>query len=170
MHHHKIKTQSELVDELARLSHTAKVVFTNGCFDLLHPGHADYLARARALGDVLVVGVNSDESVRRIKPGPRPVNDQDSRAFVLASLQSVDYVVIFDQDTPLELITAIKPDVLVKGGDWPEETIVGRDVVLKHGGRVLSLPLVPGHSTTGLIEKILRKFSGPEKQTSTDKD
>lgn len=131
------------------------VVFTNGCFDILHPGHVDYLARARALGSRLVVGLNSDASVTRLKGPGRPVNDQTSRALVLAALECVDHVVVFDEDTPLELIRKVRPDVLVKGGDWSVDKIVGRDLVEARGGRVLSLPLLPGHSTTAIIERIL---------------
>lgn len=137
-----------------RTAVTGILVFTNGCFDLLHPGHVDYLHRASLLGDILVVGLNSDASIRRLKGSSRPVNPQDDRALVLAGLASVAHVVIFDQDTPLELITALQPDVLVKGGDWPVESIVGREIVLARGGRVLSLDLVPGHSTTSILERI----------------
>jgi D-beta-D-heptose 7-phosphate kinase/D-beta-D-heptose 1-phosphate adenosyltransferase len=130
------------------------VVFTNGCFDLLHVGHVRYLQAARALGDALVVGLNADASVRRIKGPRRPVTPQRERAEVLAALECVDYVTIFAADTPLALIRRVGPDVLVKGGDWPPERIVGREAVLARGGRVLSIPLVPGRSTTGLIERL----------------
>jgi len=133
-------------------------VFTNGCYDILHPGHVDLLARARALGDGLILGLNSDASVRRIKgdlPGPkRPVNSEAERAFVLAGLASVDFVVLFDDDTPLALIRAVRPQVLVKGGDWDVARIVGREVVEADGGQVVSLPLLPGYSTTGLIARL----------------
>jgi len=132
------------------------VVFTNGCFDVLHPGHVDLLARAKFLGDILVVGLNSDDSVRRLKGPTRPVNPLAVRAFVLAHLASVDFVVPFDEDTPYELIKELAPHVLVKGGDWPVERIVGRDVVEALGGQALSLPLLPGYSTTSFIEKIRR--------------
>ncbi len=132
-----------------------RIVFTNGCFDILHRGHVEYLEEAAALGDRLVVGLNSDASVRRQGKGlDRPLNDQDSRAKVLAALRLVDSVVIFDQDTPLELIQAIGPDVLVKGGDWSEERIVGSEYVRIYGGQVKSLKLVEGFSTTALVEKI----------------
>jgi len=134
-----------------------KVVFTNGCFDLMHAGHAQYLQAAKALGDVLVVGLNSDESVRRIKGSSRPIIDQENRAFMLAALSSVDYVVIFEEDTPLELIKFIRPDVLVKGGDWAEDEIVGADIVKQDGGQVYSLPLREGLSSSKIIEKILRQ-------------
>jgi len=134
-----------------------QIVFTNGCFDILHPGHVDLLQRARAEGDVLLLGLNSDASVRRQRKGPgRPVNSFTARAFVLAHLSSVDYVVEFDEDTPYELIRQVQPDVLVKGGDWTPERIVGRDIVEAKGGRVLSLPLIQGFSTTGIIERILK--------------
>jgi rfaE bifunctional protein nucleotidyltransferase chain/domain len=134
-----------------------RIVFTNGCFDILHRGHVEYLQEAAALGDRLVVGVNSDASVRRLGKGDdRPLIDQDSRAKVLAALRCVDAVVIFDEDTPLELITALQPDVVAKGGDWKPEQIVGADVVKARGGEVRSLKLVDGFSTTALVEKIRR--------------
>ena len=134
-----------------------RIVFTNGCFDILHRGHVEYLQEAASLGDRLVIGVNSDASVKRQGKGPeRPLNDQDSRAKVLAALRLVDAVVIFDEDTPLALIEAIVPDVLVKGGDWTEDRIVGGDIVRKNGGEVRSLKLVDGFSTTALVEKIRR--------------
>ncbi|BDQ38125.1 cytidyltransferase [Pseudodesulfovibrio nedwellii] len=132
-----------------------KLVFTNGCFDVLHSGHVDLLTRTRALGDSLVLGLNSDESVKMLGKGDdRPLNNQDDRAFVLAGLTCVDYVVIFHESTPLELIKACRPQVLVKGGDWPVNTIVGADVVEKAGGEVHSLPLLEGYSTTDFLEKV----------------
>lgn len=131
-----------------------RVVFTNGCFDILHVGHARYLRDARALGDLLVVGINSDASVKRLKGPERPIQTEDDRSELLASLGVVDFVVVFDQDTPAELIEQVAPDVLVKGGDWPVEKIVGHKFVLARGGEVLSLPFHPGHSTTSLIERI----------------
>lgn len=129
-----------------------KVVFTNGCFDLLHRGHVEYLAKAADKGDVLVVGLNTDASVRRLKGEGRPVNDQDARAMVLASLACVDAVVLFDEDTPYELIKAVRPDVLVKGADYKPEEIVGYDIVTSYGGTVETVDLVEGYSTTGIIE------------------
>jgi D-beta-D-heptose 7-phosphate kinase/D-beta-D-heptose 1-phosphate adenosyltransferase len=133
-----------------------RVVFTNGCFDLLHAGHVRYLEQARALGEFLVVGLNSDDSVRSLGKGPeRPLVPQEQRAAVLAGLEAVGLVVLFSQPTPAELIAGIRPDVLVKGGDWPAERIVGADTVQAAGGRVLSLPLVEGLSTTALAERIL---------------
>lgn len=135
-----------------------RVVFTNGVFDILHNGHVTYLQQAAALGHRLVVGLNSDASVKRLGKGDeRPLNNQDDRARVLSALRCVDAVVIFDQDTPLELIQAIGPDVLVKGGDWAPDRIVGADYVKKYGGQVHSLPLVEGLSTTALVQKIRGK-------------
>lgn len=135
------------------------LVFTNGCFDLLHPGHLRYLAEARALGDFLLVGLNSDRSVRAIKGPARPIQGQAVRAEMLAGLAAVDAVTVFDQETPLELITLLAPDVLVKGGDWPPEKIVGAGLVSGRGGLVRSLPLAEGFSTTRLIELIRRASS-----------
>ena len=155
--HEKILGRAELADAVARVRPGRTVVFTNGCFDLLHAGHADLLARARALGDLLVVGLNDDASVARLKGPSRPVTPQAQRAYVLASLACVDYVSLFAEDTPLELILAAQPDVLVKGGDWPVASIVGGDAVTARGGRVVSLPLVPGLSTTAVIERILAR-------------
>lgn len=146
----------ELLAALAPLRDCGKrLVFTNGCFDIVHPGHVDLLERAKAEGDVLVLGLNSDDSVRRQGKGPgRPINPFAARAFVLAHLASVDFVIEFAEDTPLELIRAIRPQVLVKGGDWGLERIVGRDIVESYGGRVLSLPLIPGWSTTDIVARI----------------
>lgn len=132
-----------------------KVVFTNGCFDILHTGHVTYLNEAKSQGDLLVVGLNSDASVKRLKGDQRPINNEDERKFILENLKAVDFVFIFHEDTPLELIHEINPDVLVKGGDWKPEQIVGSDYVLKNGGEVKSLTFVNGFSTTGTIEKIL---------------
>lgn len=132
-----------------------RIVFTNGCFDILHRGHVEYLEEAASLGDRLVIGLNSDASVKRLGKGAdRPLNDQDSRALVLAALRCVDAVVIFDEDTPLALIEALRPDVLVKGGDWQPAQIVGGDIVKGYGGDVRSLKLVDGFSTTALVERI----------------
>jgi rfaE bifunctional protein nucleotidyltransferase chain/domain len=152
--HPKILGLDALLAALARKT-GRKIVFTNGCFDILHPGHVNLLTRCRALGDILVVGLNSDGSVRRQGKSPaRPINPFDSRAFVLAHLESVSHVIGFEEDTPLALIEALQPDVLVKGGDWSVDKIVGKDTVLAKGGRVLSLPLIPDYSTTALLEKI----------------
>ena len=131
-----------------------RLVFTNGVFDLLHPGHIDVLVAARQQGDALIVGLNSDASVRRLKGEGRPVRSESERAIVVAALAMVDAVVIFEQDTPLELIRALEPDVLVKGGDYTEATVVGADDVRARGGRVVIVPLTPGHSTTAIVEKL----------------
>ncbi len=137
-----------------RRSASGQVVFTNGVFDLLHPGHIDVLLGARRTGDSLVVGLNSDESVRRLKGPGRPVRGQAERAYVLAALTMVDVIVVFSEDTPLELITAIRPDVLVKGGDYAESTIVGAKEVRAWGGEVAIIPLTPGQSTTAIIQRL----------------
>jgi rfaE bifunctional protein nucleotidyltransferase chain/domain len=135
-----------------------RVVFTNGVFDLLHPGHTRYLADARAQGDVLVVAVNSDRSVRALAKGPdRPVTPEHDRAELLAALAAVDAVVVFDEDTPLAIVETIQPDVLVKGADWAADAIVGRDVVEARGGRVVRVPLAPGYSTTAILDRIRMK-------------
>ncbi len=135
-----------------------RIVFTNGVFDLLHPGHLRYLQQARQLGDALVVGVNSDRSVRAIKGEGRPVMLENERAEILAALSCVDVVVLFDEDTPLALIARLQPDVLVKGADWPEDGMIGRDIVEARGGRVVRVPFEAGYSTTSIIDKI-RKLS-----------
>jgi len=131
-----------------------KVVFTNGCFDILHLGHIEYLAKAANLGDVLVIGMNSDHSVHRIKGDSRPINDEHSRSMVLAALGFVTAVVLFDEETPYELIKTIQPDVLVKGRDYKPKEIVGHDIVLGKGGKVKTIELTPGYSTTGIEQKI----------------
>lgn len=141
-----------LIDSHRR--HGASVVFTNGVFDLLHPGHVRYLQQARALGDVLIVGLNSDASVRRNKGPDRPVNSQAERAEVLAALECVDGVVMFDEDTPAKIIRACEPDILVKGADWAADEIVGRDTVEARGGRVVRIAVEPGYSTSSLLERI----------------
>ena len=132
----------------------ARIVFTNGCFDLLHPGHVRYLTAARALGDLLVVGLNSDASVARLKGAGRPVLHADERAEVLAGLAAVDHVIVFAEDTPRALIAAVAPDVLVKGADWDEQDIVGRDEVMARGGRVERIAVVPGLSTSEIIRRL----------------
>ncbi len=131
-----------------------KIVFTNGCFDILHRGHAEYLEQAKSLGDVLVVAVNSDLSVKKLKGENRPVNKDQDRAFLIDRLKPVDIVTIFTEDTPYNLISEIVPDVLVKGGDWKEEDIVGSDIVKKNGGRVVSLKFVDSYSTTSIIDRM----------------
>jgi D-beta-D-heptose 7-phosphate kinase/D-beta-D-heptose 1-phosphate adenosyltransferase len=154
----RIFTQEELQKEVTRLRLKSKTIaFTNGVFDILHEGHIAVLAEAASFADVLIVGVNSDSSVKRLKGDDRPVNGQDSRALILASLIMVDIVVIFDEETPLELIKMIKPDVLVKGGDYTLETMVGAKEVLANGGRVEFIPFRQGFSTTNIIKKISGK-------------
>jgi D-beta-D-heptose 7-phosphate kinase/D-beta-D-heptose 1-phosphate adenosyltransferase len=151
----KIKDLSDLKKDIERLKAQGKrIVFTNGCFDLLHPGHTRYLYAARQLGDYLVVAVNTDRSVKIIKGASRPIQSQDERMELLAALSFVDAVVLFDEDNPLSLIEHLVPNVLVKGGDWTEDRIIGADVVRKAGGVVKSLPFVTGYSTTALIEKM----------------
>jgi rfaE bifunctional protein nucleotidyltransferase chain/domain len=145
----------ELLGFLEKVRGKKKIVFTNGCFDILHAGHADYLNKAKSLGDILVVGINSDASVRRIKGEKRPILPQQMRAYLLDNLKPVDYVVIFEEDTPLELIKAIKPDVLVKGADWDLERIVGADFVLSYGGRVERIAFSFDISTSKVVERIL---------------
>lgn len=148
------------LDDLVPLASTwrdagKRIVFTNGVFDLLHPGHVRYLREARALGDVLIVAVNSDRSARTLDKGTgRPLNPAAERAEVLAALESVDAVVVFDEDTPFEIVRALQPDVLVKGADWAVGTIVGADIVEARGGRVERIPLASGHSTSRMVEKI----------------
>jgi rfaE bifunctional protein nucleotidyltransferase chain/domain len=134
-----------------------RVVFTNGVFDLLHPGHVRYLQQARALGDALIVGVNSDRSVRSNKGPDRPIIPEAERAEILAALACVDAVVVFEEETPHDIIEAVQPDVLVKGADWAEDAIVGRDIVEARGGRVVRISIEPGHSTTSIIQKIRRQ-------------
>jgi rfaE bifunctional protein nucleotidyltransferase chain/domain len=135
------------------------VVFTNGCFDILHAGHVQYLNKAKALGDVLVVAINSDASVRKIKGDKRPINTQEDRAYILKNLKAVDAVLLFEDDTPLSVIETLLPDVLVKGADWAVENIVGREIVEAHGGTVQTISFLAGRSTTGTIEKILNAYS-----------
>jgi D-beta-D-heptose 7-phosphate kinase/D-beta-D-heptose 1-phosphate adenosyltransferase len=148
-------TQTDAVTLVERLRTGGKtVVFTNGVFDLLHPGHVRYLQRARTLGDALIVGVNSDRSVRVNKGPGRPITPEQERAEILAALACVDAAVIFDEDTPRDLIAALQPDVLVKGADWAVDAIVGRDIVEGRGGKVVRVAIEPGHSTTKMIEKI----------------
>ena len=154
----KIKNLGELVEIVEVLKKEGKkIVFTNGCFDLLHIGHVRCFRDSKKLGDVLIVAINSDRSVRSIKSPTRPIIPQDERAEIMSALKSVDYVIIFDQHDPLQIITSIRPDILVKGGDWDLDTIVGRDVVESYGGKVFALPLVPGVSTTQIINKICEK-------------
>ena len=153
----KILTYRELKNQLAVWRfQDKKIVFTNGCFDLLHMGHIDYLSKAKDQGDILIIGLNTDDSVRRLKGNSRPLTDEHSRAVILASLGFVDAVTLFDDDTPYELIKQVQPDVLVKGSDYRAEDVVGYDVVTAKGGEVITIDLVEGYSTTALIQKIKR--------------
>jgi D-beta-D-heptose 7-phosphate kinase/D-beta-D-heptose 1-phosphate adenosyltransferase len=159
MIHSKIKNIAQLKRVASRLKSQGKtIVFTNGCFDLLHYGHVKYLEDAKRKGDILVVGINSDSSVKKIKGARRPVVSEKDRLRLVAGLESVDYTVLFREDTPLKIIKAIKPDVLVKGADWNKNNIVGRDFVLGYGGCVSTIKFVRGYSTSNLIRKIARRF------------
>jgi len=154
----KIKTLSVTVDHLDILRGQGKtIVFPNGCFDLLHVGHVKYLQKAKKLGDLLVLGLNSDDSIRRLKGANRPLICEDERAHILAALDCIDFVIIFDEDTPLKLITAVKPDILAKGEDYAVEDVVGKDVVESYGGRVELVKFEEGKSTTNIIKKILEQ-------------
>ncbi len=154
-----VKTLSEIIVLRKSLKQqNKKVVFTNGVFDLIHAGHVDYLTKAKALGDVLIVGMNSDESVKRIKGDKRPILLEDERAFVISSLKPVDYVVLFDEDTPQKLIDDIVPDILVKGADWSIDKIVGRETVEKNGGEVKTIEFVNLQSTSKIIELIKNRY------------
>ncbi|OIP89490.1 MAG: glycerol-3-phosphate cytidylyltransferase [Syntrophaceae bacterium CG2_30_49_12] len=156
----KIYSREKLKEELDRLRKEGKkTIFTNGCFDILHVGHARYLQEAKKIGDILVVAINSDSSVRAIKGEKRPIIPEDERAEMVASLGSVDYVTIFHESTPLELIEYLQPHVIVKGGDWTEEKVVGRESVKKLGGTVVIVPEIRGASTSGIIEKITKIYS-----------
>ena len=151
----KLKTLNEIVVILEKFrKNSKKIVFTNGCFDIIHSGHIQYLTEAKALGDILIIGLNSDCSIKKLKGPDRPIIDENNRALVLSALEIVDFVVIFDEETPYNLIKKIKPDILVKGGDWKISEIVGSDVVLNNGGEVRSLNFREGISTTKIIEKI----------------
>ena len=148
----EIETVLKIVKDAKR--NDKKIVFSNGCFDILHSGHCKYLSEAKKFGDILIVGLNTDKSVQKLKGESRPINKQDDRAFVLSSLKSVDFVVFFDEETPLNLINKIIPDVLVKGNDYEIKDIVGAEIVIKNGGKVVTVPLVEGKSTTAIIEKM----------------
>jgi rfaE bifunctional protein nucleotidyltransferase chain/domain len=163
--HTKIKTAQEVIPLLAILKAAGrKIVFTNGCFDLIHTGHTRYLAKAKSLGDILIVAVNSDDSVRGIKGEKRPINTEADRMETLAALAFVDFVVSFHEPDPYRIISELQPDVLVKGGDWPVEKIIGRDIVEARGGRVISVGYIEGASTTGIIEKIVARYCEPVKE------
>ena len=155
----KFKTQDELIPILNSLrKQVKKVVFTNGCFDILHVGHIRYLKEAKGYGDILIVAVNSDSSVKSIKGDKRPIVSQSERAEVVAGLEMVDYVTMFDEDTPYNLIKKLQPDVLIKGGDWTIDKIVGRDIVEARGGKVIAIPFIEGASTTGIVERVLERY------------
>lgn len=150
----------ELKTVRSRLKSEGKViVFTNGVFDLIHSGHVDYLLKAKKLGDVLIVGLNSDESVKRIKGDKRPILKQEERAFILSNLKPVDYVIFFDEDTPGKIIYELIPDVLVKGADWSVDKIVGREIVEKNGGKVMNIEFVNDQSTSKIINLIVQRYS-----------
>jgi len=157
---------AEVLTELRRQG--KRIIFTNGCFDLLHPGHIHTLTRAKALGDVLAVGINSDASVKRLKGAQRPILNETERALLLSALEAVDYVTLFTEDTPLELICLLRPQVLVKGGDWSPEAIVGKEAVEADGGEVVLIPYQPGFSTTGVIERILAVYRTAEQSDCQD--
>lgn len=151
----KIKYLPQIVEAVKKIKQkNKKIVFTNGCFDILHAGHVNYLSKAKSLGDVLVVGLNSDRSVKKLKGKSRPIIAQKNRAILLAALEAVDFVVVFNDPTPLKLIKLVKPDVLVKGGDWKKQNIVGYDFVESYGGKVKSLAYIKGLSTRNIISKI----------------
>jgi D-beta-D-heptose 7-phosphate kinase/D-beta-D-heptose 1-phosphate adenosyltransferase len=155
----KIYSREKLKEEIDQLQKEGKkTIFTNGCFDILHVGHARYLQEAKKIGDVLIVAINSDSSVRAIKGEKRPLIPEDERAEMVASLESVDYVTIFHESTPLELIEYLQPHIIVKGGDWTEEEVVGRESVKKWGGTVVIVPEIRGASTTNIIEKIIKIY------------
>ena len=157
----RILSRSDLSDAVKKWRTEGKViVFTNGCFDIIHRGHVEYIAKAKKMGDILVIGLNSDQSVRKLKGAGRPYVSENDRAYILSQLIPVDVVSIFEEETPLNLINLIKPDVLVKGGDYSIDNIVGKNEVEHDGGTVIAIPLVEGKSTTGLIEKI--KNTKPE--------
>ncbi len=150
----QVLSRDQIKSVIPSLLHEKQIVFTNGCFDILHVGHIRYLQEAKKLGDLLIVGINTDASVKRLKGPTRPLQTEDDRAEILSALGCVDFVILFDEDTPLNLIKEIKPHILVKGGDWKPESIVGSDFVLAHGGKVLSLNFVDGRSTTSIVNKI----------------
>ena len=156
----EIKTWEEIIEIRKQLrDDRKKVVFTNGVFDILHSGHVDYLTKSKALGDILIVGMNSDKSVKNIKGNKRPIINQENRAIILANLKPVDFVVMFDEDTPAKLVDAIIPDVLVKGADWALDKIEGRETVIKNGGEVKNIKFINEQSTSKIIRKILNLYN-----------
>lgn len=166
MKNEKIKKAKPLQEILGRLkARGQRIVFTNGCFDILHVGHIRYLRRAKKLGDVLVIGLNTDRSVRKIKGDQRPVVSEKERAEILAGLEFVDFITLFDEIDPFRLIQILKPHVLAKGADWPKNQIIGRQIVEGYGGRVVRIPLIPRSSSTGIIEKIIRVYCRHRKKS-----
>lgn len=160
----KIKTPDELLEISTNLKKQGKtVVFTNGCFDLLHPGHLHYLIEAKSFGDTLIVAINSDDSIQKIKGDKRPISPEEDRLEMLAGLECVDFVTVFSETDPYRLISLLRPNVLVKGGDWGVENIIGRDIVEEEGGKVISIRLTPGYSTSSLIEKIISRYGSTNK-------
>ncbi|GAB6281388.1 MAG: D-glycero-beta-D-manno-heptose 1-phosphate adenylyltransferase [Ignavibacterium sp.] len=160
-----ISTKEEIIEIRKKLKdENKKVVFTNGCFDILHSGHIDYLNKAKALGDVLIVGINSDSSVKKIKGEKRPIISENERANIILNLKAVDYVIIFDEETPYELINFIIPDILVKGADWEIDKIVGRAIVELNGGKVINIAFVNEQSTSKIIQTIINKYCVEEKK------
>jgi len=156
----RLKSLNEIISLRMELKVSAKkVVFTNGCFDIIHAGHIDYLKKAKALGDILIVGINSDVSLKKIKGDKRPIIPEDERAFIVSNLKPVDYVVLFDEATPEKLIDKIIPDILVKGADWDIDKIVGKDTVIKNGGEVKTIEFVVQQSTSKIIDSIISKFN-----------
>ena len=162
----KVVTREQFVSRRQSMREAGeRLVFTNGCFDILHPGHVHYLRRARSLGDRLLVAVNADETVSRLKGPSRPIVPLEERMELLAALEFIDFVVGFSEPTPLEIVTAVLPDVLVKGGDWTPDNIVGRDVVEGNGGRVLSLPFTEGYSTSAIVQRIVERLGDARSDT-----
>lgn len=153
---HKIVTLNQFITLKKSLSNTDKIVFTNGCFDVIHFGHIDYLQKAKALGDYLVVGLNSDASIKRLKGEKRPINPEWARAGVLNAIEAIDYIIIFEEDTPMLLIQNILPNILVKGGDYTIDNIVGAELVIQHGGEVKTIPFVEGFSSSSIINKLMQ--------------
>ena len=154
-----IKEHTKLVAKVKELKNSGKkIVFTNGCFDIIHPGHVEYLYKAKSLGDILIIGINSDKSVKKIKGDKRPILNENDRALILSAFFFVDYITIFEEETPYNLIKKLIPDVLVKGGDWEIENIVGKDIVEKNGGKVVTINYKNGYSTTNIINKIKKLY------------
>ncbi len=156
----KVLSRDALLKKIRSIKEEGKTLgFTNGCFDILHPGHIDFIAKAKKHVDYLVLGLNSDSSVRAIKGNSRPINSQDFRAKILSALEDVDYIAIFDEPTPYEILSLIKPDYLFKGADWKDKVVVGRDILKEYGGKVKLLPYLKGYSTTSILKKICKKNS-----------